>query len=99
MLANHMEIPSLHVMGDSKVVIDWLNDKGRLMVPSIEGWKKITKILIQNFQSIVFQHIFRVFNSNADFLSKQALMESEGLITYYKWTNGGEGPRRQLKIH
>jgi hypothetical protein len=68
MLANNLEIPSIHVMGDSKFIIDWLNDKGRLMVTSIEGWKKRMKILLQKFQSIVFQHIFRVFNSDADFL-------------------------------
>jgi hypothetical protein len=69
------------------------------MVASIEGWKKITKILIHNFQSITFQHIFRVFNSDADSLSKHALMETEGLITFYKWTNGEEISRRKLKIH
>jgi ribonuclease HI len=99
MLAEFLEIPCIHIMGDSKVVIDWLSDKGGLMVSSIEGWKKRIKLLIQNFLSIEFQHIYRDFNTDADNLSKQALIEPEGLVTYYQWTNGDEGPRRQIKIH
>jgi ribonuclease HI len=99
MLADYLEIPCIHIMGDSKVVIDCLRDKGRLMVTSIEGWKKRIKILIQKFHSIDFQHIYRDFNTDAEFLSKQAMIEPEGLVTFYQWTNGDEGPRRQIKIH
>ena len=99
MLAEFLEIPCIHIMGDSKVVIDWLSDKGGLMVSSIEGWKKRIKLLIQNFLSIDFQHIYRDFNTVADILSKQAMVEPEGLVTYYRWTNGDEGLRRQIKIH
>jgi ribonuclease HI len=30
LIADHLLIPCIHVMGDSKVVIEWLIDKGRL---------------------------------------------------------------------
>jgi len=99
MLADYLEIPCIHIMGNSKFVIDCLRDKGRLMVTSIEGWKKRIKILIQKFHSIDFQHIYRDFNIDAKFLSKKAMIEPEGLVTFYQWTNGDEGLRRQIKIH
>jgi hypothetical protein len=99
MLADHLAIPCIHIMGDSKVVIEWLIDKGRLLVSSVEGWKVRIKLLAQKFHSISFQHIYRNFNTDADVLSKQAMGEPEGMVSYYRWTNGVEGPRRQIKIH
>jgi len=35
-------------------------------------------------------------NKEADTLSKKALHEPEGIITYYNWVNGTEGPRRHI---
>jgi hypothetical protein len=45
MLANHLSLHRIHVLGDSKVVIDWLLNKGRLQVCSVEGWKARIKVL------------------------------------------------------
>jgi ribonuclease HI len=60
-LANHLNIQNIQVMGDSKVVIDWLNHKGNLQSTAIEGWKQRTMELATTFQGIYFQHIFREF--------------------------------------
>jgi hypothetical protein len=80
------------------VIIDWLNDKGQLKACSIEGWKIRTKDLIKNFQAISFHHIFREFNKEADQLSKKALLEPEGKISYYLWEPGGAGPMNHLAM-
>jgi len=77
-LASHLTLPKLQAMGDSKVIIDWLNDRGQLQTSSIEGWKIRTKDLLKNFQAISFHHIYREFNKEADKISKQALLEHEG---------------------
>jgi len=37
MLATHLSFQRLHVLGDSKVVIDWLTRRGRLQASAIEG--------------------------------------------------------------
>jgi ribonuclease HI len=95
-LATHLSLQKLQVLGDSKVVIEWLTNRGRLQASAIEGWKLRTKELLKNFQEISFQHIFREFNKEADHLSKQAIHEPEGRITYFKWENGTEGPKRHL---
>jgi hypothetical protein len=86
-------------MGDSKVIIDWLSNKRRLQVSALEGWKTRIKDLIKRFQTINFHHIYRNFNSKADVLSKQALGEPEGHISYVRWFKGVEGPREFFKIH
>jgi hypothetical protein len=44
-LASHLTLPKLQAMGDSRVIIDWLNDRGQLQASSIEGWKIELKIL------------------------------------------------------
>jgi ribonuclease HI len=90
-LANHLAIHRLQAFGDSKVIIEWLNDRGKLDICSIEGWKKRTKDLYKNFQVLSFHHIYRDFNKEADKLSKEALLAPEGRITYYQWEPGGAG--------
>jgi 3-polyprenyl-4-hydroxybenzoate decarboxylase len=35
MLANNLSISRIHVLGDSKVVIDWLLNKGNLQVSTV----------------------------------------------------------------
>jgi ribonuclease HI len=99
LLASHLSFHRLQVLGDSKVVIDWLSNRGRLQESAIEDWKSRIKDLIKHFHAISFVHIFREFNMEADLLSKQALREPEGRITYYLWTNGTEGPRRHLSLY
>jgi ribonuclease HI len=97
-LANHLSLPRLQAFGDSRVIIEWLNDRGKLNVCSIEGWKIRTKDLIKKFQYISFHHLYREFNKEADKLSKEALLVPEGKITYYQWEPGGAGQTKHLAI-
>jgi hypothetical protein len=89
----------LHLLGDSKVVINWLKKEGSLQVSTLEGWKARILKLTGSFCKITFQHIYRNFNIEADSLSKQALEDTEGNLYYQKWTNGVASPRRLFKIH
>jgi hypothetical protein len=82
-LVNLWSIQNLQILGDSKVVIDWLNHKGKLQAIDIEGWKLRTMELTTLFQGINFHHIFEEFNKETDQLSKQALLEPENRLTYY----------------
>jgi hypothetical protein len=38
-LAQRLSITDIHVIGDSKIIIDWLNNIGSLQVITIECWK------------------------------------------------------------
>jgi ribonuclease HI len=73
----------IQVIGDSKVIIDWLDQKGKLQAINVEAWKQRTKDLVQFFNGISFHHIFREANMEASKLSKLALSTSKGRITYY----------------
>jgi hypothetical protein len=39
-LANLLALPKIQILGDSKVIIEWLNERSDLRVSSLEGWKK-----------------------------------------------------------
>jgi hypothetical protein len=98
-LANHLAIQRLQAVGDSRVIIDWLNDKAKLDVCYIESWKKRTLDLCKKFQRLSFHHIYREFNKEADKLSKEALRAPEGRITFYQWEPGGVQESKHLNIY
>jgi ribonuclease HI len=88
----------MQVLGDSKVVIQWLKQEGNLQTISTEGWKRRIKELISTFKNIHFQHIFREANGEADQLSKQALTAPKGKISYYTWDGKNAGPTFQVDV-
>jgi len=69
-LAKLWDINRLNVLGDSKVIIDWLNQKTNLHATEIEGWLHRTKSIISDFQENRYTHILREYNKEADILSK-----------------------------
>jgi len=48
-IAKLWEIPKIKMLGDSKVIIDWINNKSNLNAMDIEGWKRRTKVLSSQF--------------------------------------------------
>jgi ribonuclease HI len=53
-LASRLSIPTIHVQGDSKVIIDWLRDKGRLQVVSLDCWKHRLRRINRSFPFYLF---------------------------------------------
>jgi ribonuclease HI len=97
-LASRLSISDLLVQGDSKIVIEWLQGKGRLQVVSLECWKDRILEIIKHFRKISFTHVFREGNQEADSLSKQALKKDPGKIAYYLCEEGHEGPHMFLNL-
>jgi hypothetical protein len=56
-LAVRMSVFYLHILGDSKTVIVWLNKKGDLRVANLYAWKDIIVETCHLFRSITFEHI------------------------------------------
>jgi ribonuclease HI len=98
-LASRLSITDILVLGDSKIVIDWLNRKGTLQVVTIDCWKDMINELIKCFTNISFAHVYREENQEADNLSKQALTKHPGSIAYNQWEGGHEGPNLFLKMY
>jgi ribonuclease HI len=97
-LAKLWKISKIQLMGDSKVIIDWLNHKTNLHAIDIVGWRRRTKVLTTYFQEISVHHIFRDFNKEADRLSKQGLLDQKVNLTYYTVDDGTTGPLFHLKL-
>jgi ribonuclease HI len=97
-IAKILEIQHVQILGDSKIVIEWLKHNGNLQAINIEGWKRRIRDLASSFQGISFQHIFRESNEEADFLSKQALTAPRGRLTYYYWDGVMVGPTHHIQI-
>jgi hypothetical protein len=97
-LATRLCILDLHMMGDSKIVIDWLNGIGSINVANLDGWKDIIHALFPFFRSVTFAHIYRERNKVADSLSKKAFYMPQGHIAYSHWLEGHEGPIIHLNL-
>jgi len=68
-LSSYLSIKKLMVAGDSKVTIDWINDKSNLNLIYLSNWKVKIRRLRTGFETINFMHIHRQFNKVVDNLS------------------------------
>jgi len=82
-LASFWSLNHLHVLGDSKLIIDWINQVSKLNSVHLEGWKQDTRKLASKFSDIQFSHISRIHNSVDDALSKRALSAVAGRLSIY----------------
>jgi hypothetical protein len=56
-LASRLYIESIQVLGDSKIVIEWLSGRGDLQTISLLAWKDILRLLQQTFTKISYNHM------------------------------------------
>jgi hypothetical protein len=61
-LAICLHIYDLQVVGDSKIVIDWLNKTSDIQVLGLTFWKERIEALIPEFSALDFMHSYRDFN-------------------------------------
>jgi ribonuclease HI len=87
-LARSKSINQLQVLGDSKVIINWVEGKFKLQILELEHWKRRIGLLKQQFGFISFSHIYRHHNSEADSLSKKAVHISTRTLLIEEWING-----------
>tara|TARA_B100000989_G_C19394904_1_gene407373 strand:- start:347 stop:757 length:411 start_codon:yes stop_codon:yes gene_type:complete len=71
-------IKDLYVEGDAKIVIDQIKNECNIKSDIVKPLHRKVKKLIKKFDFINFEHIYRKYNSYADSLANQALLD------YYK---------------
>ena len=76
------------VVGDSKVVIDWINVNSNINLLYLNNWKEQIKSLKAKFDGINFIHVHRAFNTVADTLSKKSLDCPMGRLYFEDSING-----------
>jgi hypothetical protein len=72
----------IQIIGDSKIVIDWLNNKGKLQVSSLLGWMDRVRELHTSFRHIGYKHTLREYNKEVNALSNTALQKQVGFFSY-----------------
>ena len=75
-------IPTLHVYGDSSVIINWENDKPALSALDLDCWCDSIMELKAFFLSLDFHHVFREHNKREDIISKEVLPMVGGLLSF-----------------
>jgi ribonuclease HI len=91
-LASRLQIETLQILRDSRIIIEWLRNKGDLQAISLLAWKDRIRTLQRSFNNLSYKHIFWAQNNTTDKLSKESLQKREGIITYNHWIDGHEGP-------
>lgn len=76
--SNFLNIPFLHVHGDSKIIIDHVLGKVSIRTPFLQGWMKRIEILWKLLNNFTIQHIGRSQNMQADSLSKKGMLQEPG---------------------
>jgi hypothetical protein len=94
-----LNIEVIQVIGDSKIIIEWLKDKDKLQIVSLMGWMDRINKLKNSFKEIHYTHVYRELNMEAYSLSKKALTKTEGKIIYNCWVDGNEGPPHYFKLY
>lgn len=72
----------LHIQGDSQLVINQITDEWKVNKPELVSYNAEAKKLSKNFENVVFNHVKRNYNEEADFLSKLALKEKNTTTKY-----------------
>jgi hypothetical protein len=97
-LASRLHITELLLLGDSKLIIDWLNGRADFHVADLASWKERTREASQQFHLFTSSHIPRGENIEADKLSKKALFLPPGHISFTRWEEGNEGPPAMISL-
>ena len=79
---------SLHVCGDSSVIINWANDEATLSALDLDYWCDNITELKSSFLSLDFRHVYREHNKNADCLSKEVLCIASRLLSFLELYEG-----------
>jgi hypothetical protein len=97
-LASRLHIENLHMIRDSKVIINWLNNQGNLQINTLLAWKDRINILKRLFKELSFSHSSREYNREANILSKSSLLRQARVLFSSHWLDGHEGPMLAFKF-
>ena len=87
-VAKDFGLPNLYVFGDSSVIINWVNGDSSLNMVNLDAWCYNTKLLLSTFTHVDISHVYREYNTRADTLSKEGLMEDVGYLTLSQICDG-----------
>jgi hypothetical protein len=91
-LAQRLDINEMLLLGDSKVIIDWLNGKTDLQVAALECWKERTLEASRHIKSLSFSHIYREDNRDARHHVKKGVVNAPWSFKIFSVGGRQRGP-------
>lgn len=91
-------LDKIWVCGDSKILIDHLNNKATLNPGMLSYWIERIHALKRSFSTISFTHVYREKNNEADRLSKKGLEGVFGEMHYESINSNGIGASGKINI-
>ena len=79
-------LPTLHVFGDSLVIINWANSMAGIW--ALDHWCDCISQVKDSFLSLNFQHVCHEHNTSVDGLLKEALSLESGLLSFSEFLEG-----------
>ena len=79
-IAKDKRISKLNIHGDSKTVIEWAQERNTIRAPHLQNILRTFRSMLPCFAALNFNHVCREYNSEANVLSKQALVIQLGVI-------------------
>ena len=73
-------IKELHVIGDSKLVINQVQNKWKVKAENLKKFHTKSQKLLTKFSKITFKHVLREFNKDADRMANMAMDTKESLV-------------------
>jgi ribonuclease HI len=78
--AVEQKVKRLQILGDSKVVLDWVSGRSRFHNFPLRPVMDIIQRLKGEMEELTYIHIYREFNHREDNLSKEAITVQEGVL-------------------
>lgn len=78
-ICHFLNIQTLHIWGDSKVIIDHVSRKHHIKEQHLMGWMNRISSLWRQMEDYSIRHIYKSQNQQADILSKKALLSQLGI--------------------
>lgn len=97
-ITSSKDLKKLQIMGDSKLVIDWANQKATVSDVSLEPLLRDIKLPMQSFEWLSFSHIFRELDEKANSLSKEALSLPVGELGFYEFLDNVEAESMEFQL-
>ena len=88
LVAQKLGLPYLHIYGDSSVIINWANNRASLSSIELTHWCDNIRTLMDGFVWLDICHIYWEHNQSADGLSKDSLVLTPGILSFFEIMDG-----------
>lgn len=87
-MVGSLNLCKVHIFGDSKIVVDWINGKSEIQVACLAARKAQVREFLAGLDWFSCKHIYRELNSEVDKLSKEALELQDGTFCFQEFYEG-----------